>query len=171
MNKKTSNVDEVLAHLRNGNRARVADWDEKEFIQYDPVKGVITETDEECNAMVFIVNSEWQLIPPRDDQKEFLVFSSRVRKTIDPETGNRSDDHCEIVDPPQTQTIKEIKEWWSDSDLGDEDKDYANLIEKLYKADSGSTITIETGAPSGWDWWQNHFVCIDSQDDWYIELH
>lgn len=67
VNKRTSNIDEVLCHLRNGNRARVADWDENEFIQYSPTKAVTTETDEECNAMVFIVNNEWELISPIDD--------------------------------------------------------------------------------------------------------
>ena len=116
-NRKTTNIEKVLNHLRNGNRARVSDWDEKEFIQYDPTKGIVTETGDECNGMVFIVNSDWELIPPRDEEKEFLVFSTRTRRNTD------MDDHeeTECVDPPEKQTIKQILEWWNDSEMSREE--------------------------------------------------
>ena len=165
MNRKTANIEKVLNHLRNGNRARVADWDEKEFIQYDPTKGIVTETDEECNGMVFIVNQEWELIPPRDEEKEFLVFSTRTRRNTDME----DHEETECVDRPVKQTIKEILEWWNQSDQGGKEKDDIDLAELLFKADSGSTITVDTGARGGWDWWQNHFVCLDGYDDWWID--
>lgn len=63
MAKKKYTTQEILLIIHSPNvRVRSTDWDETEYIEYNPEHGVIDENEDTVNASVFVLNNEWEVV-------------------------------------------------------------------------------------------------------------